>query len=553
MKIVSGYSVIVLFLAVQLVSCKNESKLRPNILVILADDIGRGDLRFYNNTETNPEGLLPPQLPNIESLAESGMCFTNANTPSSLCAPNRYCILSGNYVWRGTQPMGMWKPIGNGSQFRPEQRSIAALLQQDGYQTAMFGKVHLGSHAWPKDPKPEGVTDPRKITNFNSGDRDYTKPLLFGVKDQGFDYSYVLYNGIQGAPFMYFRNDLPVGFDMSRNLSEQMVYWEGGTYPNQNGESFVQDHTAGIGHPDFKTNEVGAMLTRDVLDFIDRWDAKNKEGDKDNPFFIYYCSQAVHIPHTPPNWHMGKRVAEQTKDSKHTDMLLELDITVGMIMDALRERKLLENTLVVFTSDNGGLPQNIEGCVDNTYSRHNSNYGVRGCKKKIWEGGHRVPLIASWGDGSGKSPIKPGTVTSQLVGVHDLYCTLAEVAGVSVPSDQGLDSQSFLPFLMSKKPGEMAAIRDHIFYTGYDEDRPGKGKFMTATLHYGLCEGNLKLITTTDFKPVELYDLAKDPLETDNLLEMKEYAQRIGKMAQVLQSGMALRGTVKRTTPVPSW
>ena len=482
---------------------------RPNILIYFVDDMGYGDCRVYTTTS-------PVPMPNVEALAEAGMTFMDAHTSAALCAPTRYSILSGNYSWRGRNELGTWHFNGN-STFLDGQKTIAAVLQENGYHTAMFGKSHLGGLVYPKDTNAVFNTENK---DDNWIEMDFTRALTNGPAMQGFDYTFLPYNGIQGRPYAYFENDLLVG-DASN-----LFVWAAGDYTNANGVSEIMRD--GFGMPDWKSNETGPILTQTAIDFIDRHHSNNVTAGTRTPFFIHYCSQGVHKPHTPPISFMGEPVQGVTGVSAHLDMLYEVDHSLGRILQALDTRGLLTNTLVIFTSDNGGLTESLD-------LGHNSNEGLRENKGSIYEGGHRVPFIVRWGDGTPEeSQIPPGTTSQQLIGVHDIFATLAELTGSPHEPGHGLDSRSFLSVLLDQNE---EPIHDTMLLQSGSEGP-----------HRALREGGWKLITAWGGGgALHLYNLAEDlPEETDRVhdaTQTERIERMLAKIDEILLS--------YRSTPCP--
>ncbi len=532
---------------------------RPNILIFFADDVGVGDIRTYNNHTNNPGAALPPELPNLEKLADQGMVFTNASTPAGLCAPNRYCILAGNYPWRGSAEGGSWH-FNKGSQFLSGQKSIAVVLNEVGYHTAMFGKVHLGGRVWPKEPN---ANDPAEITNWDKANphynpnkpadifdffaADFTRQLYTGLSQQGFDYSYLTYGGIQGGPYMFFENDFVVPEENPTDPNDptkDFIYWEGDNYANDNGSSQIFGSVESYGMPSWKTNEVGPILTQKTIDFIDRHHSDNLTNNTDTPFFIHYCAQAVHVPHTPPIDFLGTKVAGETGDGDHADMLLEIDVAYGKIEQALADRGLLEDTLIIFTSDNGGLKPNVQK------STHDSNEGLRGYKATIYEGGHRVPFIVKWGDGStANSPIKPATTAPQLTSILDIYQTLSELVDNVQGEDQGLDSVSFLSVLNSASPANQPEFRESVSYLG---TRFIDDSLDPESAHRAIIIDGWKLVAekASPHTPKDLYQLSVDPTEANNLINDASQADRIDAMHLALTN--MLNSSRSTAAPTPS-
>lgn len=459
---------------------------QPNILVILADDVGFGDI-----PANYPEALV--SMPNIQTLSNAGVRFLDAHSTSAVCAPTRYSLLSGNYPWRGRRPYGTWHYNG-GSQFKKGQRSLAQILKDAGYHTAMFGKVHLGAHVHPLDPQAgfdEKWNPPLETL-------DFTRPMVGGPKDLGFDYSFTTPAGIQDKPYAYFENDL-----LTTN-PKILLHWAAGEYPNENGVSKISPNHDGFGSPDWESNNYAIDMMNKAVAFLDRHVAENEVSQKDRPFFIHYCTEAVHVPHSPPKEYFGSRVMGGTP-SAHLDMLHELDLIIGKLLSEIKSRGLLENTLVVFTSDNGGLG------VSDQFG-HDASGGFRGNKGEIYEGGHRIPMILSWPFGG----IQCGVTYDSLTGIQDLYRTLAEFANVQVPDGQALDSLSFKAQIMGQ------------------DNRSHRSYLMTQTVEnsgeLAFREDDWKLLMYANGKPFALYNLAHDFAEESNLLPRPEHAARVAKM-----------------------
>jgi arylsulfatase A-like enzyme len=512
---------------------------RPNILIFFADDMGIGDSRVYNQSAN-----LPPAQPTIEAFAASGMVFNDAHTQASLCAPSRYCVLTGNYPWRGRLEGGSWH-MNKGAQVMPGQNTLAHVLNSAGYETAIFGKGHLGGYLTATN----GTVDTKQIVwnlqdarDYLAGDlskqdnyydpskTDWTLPVSNGVHSAlvGFDYSYMLYGGIQDPLYAYFENDMIVG-----NPNELFVY-DNPHYMTPNGDHWT--YRPGYGLADWYTCDVGPSLTQKTMDYIDAHAASNQVNGTDTPFFIHYCAQAVHSKHTPPIDFLGTPVAGATGYA-HSDMLFELEVAFSNILERLDRHGLLDDTLVIFTSDNGGLGLNESS------GGHNPNEGLRGYKAGIWEGGHRVPLFIKWGDRI------PAGSYGHMVGIHDLYATIAQLVGRAQGAEQGLDAVSLLSVLLA---GNTAPVRDTMLHGSSDSQ--GDGGFSKGR---AIREGTYKMIWDRDLNvPVYLYDLAVDPTESDDLLNDPGQAERVARMAAKADGYVALitdpdRHLDGRTEPLP--
>ena len=334
------------------------------------------------------------------------MRFTHAHTPAALCSPTRYCMLSGNYAWRSRAAGGVWG-INVPSAFKRGQQSVAALLKAAGYHTAMFGKAGIGG-----------------FYAFKNGKSTSRKPAPV---EWGFDYSWIIPKGHQSPPLTFFENGVA-------------------STPRKNNRA-----------PDWSHSEVGASLLEKTETFLDGHLARHK----DKPFYIYFCSDGAHGPYVPAQTLAGKPVKGVTKMTDHTDMIYETDVLLGALVEALEQRGLRDNTLIVYTSDNGGLPFERE-------FGHDSVAGLRGLKGTIFEGGQRVPFVASW-----PGTVSAGTIRNQVIGTHDMVATALDFAGVDVPKGQALDSVSLVPVLTGKR-GDDRPVRDSLLV----QSSPGRGPFV---------------------------------------------------------------------------
>ena len=516
---------------------------RPNILIFFADDMGIGDTRVYNSS-----GSLPPSLPTIENFATNGMVFNDAHTQASLCAPSRYCILTGNYPWRGRLEGGSWH-MNKGAQVMPGQRTIAHVLNDAGYHTSIFGKGHLGGYM----VNTNGVADTRKIVwkgsdaaaylagsnelhsaYYDPRETDWTLPVSNGVSSAlvGFDYSYMIYGGIQDPLYVYFENDMIEGNPNALEL------WNNPKFDTPNGVQWI--YRPGYGLPGWYTCDVGPSLTQKTLDFIDAHVATNQVNGTDEPFFIHYCAEAVHVKHTPPTNFLGTAVAGTTGEGEHSDMLFELEVAFSNILAKLDGKGLLDDTLVIFTSDNGGLNES------SLSGSHNPNEGLRGYKAGVWEGGHKVPMFIKWGDRI------PAGSYDHMVGIHDLYATIAQLVGKNQGESQGLDAVSLLSILLS---GNTAPVRDTMLHGR--SGGQGDPAFIDDKAR-AYREGSYKLIWDRDAAaPVYLFDLASDPLESVDLLSDPGQVDRVARMTAKMTEYIALTGDAdrhldERSEPIPA-
>jgi arylsulfatase A-like enzyme len=396
---------------------------RPNILLILTDDIGWGDFKCYN-----PESKI--ETPTIDRLAATGLRFTNAHSTSAVCAPTRYSILTGNYPWRGIHPEGTWGWYGE-TQFLPGQKTFGNFLQSAGYRTAMFGKSNVGL-VYEKMVSP---TLP-----------DFTSPLIEGPIQWGFEYSFIISIGHMGKPYFYLENNRVYG-DPAKIVELKKGQLNKGVITSD-----------GYGMSDWDSTLVGQQLTEKAIAFLDDHLAKNKTEGNERPFLIHFNTDGSHEPYTPSETLFGKPFKGQTKMTAKTDMIYEVDLILDKFINVLKERGLYEKTLIILTSDNGG--------ITNTHEKENFGHdavgGWRGQKTEIWEGGTRVPFIVHWGDDTEKgSKIKPNSVSNQLIGIHDVVPTFCDLAGMKPDENQALDSVNLVPILLGQQ-AETKPIRDFL-------------------------------------------------------------------------------------------
>jgi arylsulfatase A len=459
---------------------------RPNIIFVLADDVGWGDIASYNANSL-------VELPSLERLAAEGIRFTDAHTSAAKCAPSRYSVITGNYQWRGKGAWGAWNYKG-GSQILPGQNTLGDVLSNAGYTTAIVGKYHLGGDFYLKGSN----TFASATTADNQV--DFSRAMVNGALDRGFDYSFLALRGIQEGPYAYFENDRLVG------LPNDLIEWTAGDY----GDTEILK--SGIGAPNWNTREVGPTLLAKALNFIDR----HRSGSQANaPFFLYFNSEAVHSPRKPPVTLAGRPVLGSTGLGERTDMLVEIDVVVEQLLESLDKHGIADDTLFIFSSDNGALRPAPE-----LKAGHDSNAGLRGAKGAIHEGGHRVPMIVKWGaSGFRGSSLPGGTAVPGLVGVQDLFATFAELVGVVPGADQGRDSVSILPLLRGATD---QSPRDHMIH---ESEGAASGQFLFAYR-----SGHWKLIFDAQDQPVEFYDLSTDLAERLNLIGQQSYADLITRL-----------------------
>lgn len=468
---------------------------RPNIVVVLADDLGPGDIGFYHRERTGKPELIP--TPNIDRLIAEGMRFDDAHSAAPLCSPSRFGMLTGSYSYRNYKPYGVWGPWEK-TGVDPEFTTSARIAKAAGYATAFFGKSGMGG-----DFK---VVD--STTKFPWKDRYKKYDLAVrtnGPNQWGFDYSFELPAGIQNMPFAFYENGqwMPLKPDSTWKLIG----------PKQNAYDVSRKHNdlTQIGDSNWDPTLAGPMLAGKARAYIQRQTGKSP----DQPFFIYYCTQAVHIPHTPPAELAGVKIAGTTP-GPHGDMVKELDTQVGVLIKALKEAGVYENTLFIFTSDNGGLAADSEAEA----LGHDPTNGWSGLKGAVKEGGHRVPFVAVW-----PGVIEPRTRSVETISALDVVATIAAVTEQDISRKQVMDSINLMPLLTQAPEAKGHAVLVHYAQKGNAALRQGEWKLYV----YGK---NLK-----NLKPKHLYNLKTNPTEdeTKDLLNNPEYRERAERMLETLK------------------
>jgi arylsulfatase A-like enzyme len=467
---------------------------RPNIVLVLADDIGPGDIGFYHRERTGKPELIP--TPNLDRLIAEGMLFDDAHSAAPLCAPSRFGMLTGSYSYRNYKPYGVWGPWDR-TGVDPGFTTSARLANAAGYATAFFGKSGMGGGF-----KSSGITETTHKERYKKYE---LAARTVGPNQLGFDYSFELPSGIQNAPLAYYENNgwLP--------LKPDSVFRMIG--PEQNGYATSRKHNdwSQIGDSNWDPSLAGPMLAEKARVYIQRQTSEAA----DQPLFIYFCSQAVHIPHTPPEALDGVPIAG-TMPGPHADMVRELDTQVGILMKALEEAGIYDNTLFIFTSDNGGLAADPAAEA----LGHDPTHGWTGRKGAITEGGHRVPFIAVW-----PGVIAPGTRSGETISALDVVATVAAVVGQPISRKRVMDSINLMPLLTQAPDARGHAVLVHYASSGNAALRQGDWK-----LHvYGK---NLK-----NLKPRHLYNLKTNPNEDEaqDCLDKPEYEDRVRQMLDTLK------------------
>jgi arylsulfatase A-like enzyme len=502
-------------LAIPLASCANFGlSSKPNIVVIMADDIGLGDIGFYHAQRTGKPSVIPTT--NIDRMISDGIRFNDAHAPNSLCAPSRFSMLTGNYSIRNEKPFGAWRPWANPG-IEPKYTTIARIAKRAGYATSFLGKWGCGGQLKEKDT---GVS----ISNQNNENADYTQ-IYKSANYFGFDYALELPVGIQNYPYIFYEDSK--WMPLAKNSKLEQI----GPVQHK-----LPDSKSGIGDSNWDPSQVGEILASKAVRYIEKQTVDNPN----QPFFMYYCSQAVHVPHTPPDELGGTLIAGSTP-SAHGDMVHELDVQVGKIIKCLKERGVIENTLLIFTSDNGGLPPEITTMSE---FEHDASNGLRGSKGSIYEGGDRVPFIAVW-----PNKIKPGIESNEPIVGHDIVATIAAITKQRVSTDVVKDSFDLLPLFYGD-----TNTRGHEIIL---QQSPNGN--MPNSVFYAIRRREWKLVLLSPnkknmigLKPIALFNLSKNPFEDEeyNLINREQYKDLVNELlSEYLQIRATDMATVNNNKP----
>lgn len=474
---------------------------KPNVILILADDMGYGDV-----SSLNPESKIHTE--NIDALGRCGITFTDAHASSSLSTPSRYSIVTGRYSWRTEMKYGVYDGYHQGAMINEGRSTIATMFSKSGYDTACFGKWHLGWN-WTL-----------KENAKNNKDVDFTKPVTNGVTTRGgFDHFFGIVASLDMPPYVYVKDDMPTA--VPDRIAEKMT----GTKLFRSGPIA----------PDFKPEECLEKFFDCSIDYV------NGHKDSDRPFFLYMPLNAPHTPILPSKEYEGR-----SGIGPYGDYILMVDDLIGKLVRTLKDNGQWENTILVFTTDNGCAPAIDISVLEN--QGHYPSYIYRGYKTDIYEGGHRLPLIVTYG-----SRYK-GTTDDSLICLSDFFATFADMTGYELQDNEAEDSFSFWNILSGKGKGTRKdlvtlsgkgalAYREKdsklIFYAG-----SGGQSYPNAQQLEGLPE-------------MQLYDLSKDPSEKTNLIGDKKYRRMIRKfsrkMREYVDNGRSTPGAPQSNEGEKEW
>ena len=506
MKNISTVKSTLLFILLSLISCstdeKNKTSDKPNIILIYLDDLGYGDVSAYNS------GTL--QTPNMDKLANEGIKFTNGYASSATCSPSRYALLTGTYPWRNSEA----KIITGGSLIiDTTEITIPKLLKKNGYQTGIVGKWHLG---------------------LGSGKIDYNTTISPGPNQVGFDYSHIMADTQDRVPAVYIENGNVVNLDPNDPIevnfsmnTERKNYGlpTGLKNPELTTMKWHHGHNGSIinGVPRIGFMKGGEKARWSDIDMADYFLNKAKEyieKKKEEPFFLYYSLQQPHVPRTP-----HPRFEGTSGMGPRGDVILEADWCIGELYKTLESEGMLENTLIILSSDNG--PVLNDGYYDDAVEKlgnHTPKGGLRGGKYSLFEAGTRVPFITYW-----KGKIKPG-ISDEMISQIDILNSISKLVGLEYRSKDGIE---FLDLIINNKgKGREELILEASTRTAYRKGDwvmipPYKGNSVAKNV-------NIELGNSMDFK---LYNLKDDPSQKNDLSNIEDK-----KLKEMIKGFVKIRG-----------
>ena len=473
---------------------------KPNIVFIFADDMGYGDVSALNENSKI-------QTTNIDRIASEGVTFTDAHSSSSVSTPSRYSLLTGRYNWRSDLKSGVLMGY-NKALISPDRRTIASVLRDQGYQTACIGKWHLG---W-------------DWNNIEAGKDsvDFSKPITNGPTTRGFDYFYGIIASLDMAPYVYVENDMPTALPDRETVNDGMKYWRKGPTAS-----------------DFDHEQTLPNFINRAVDYI------HDNSKEDKPFYLYLPLPAPHTPILPIKEYQGKSGL-----NPYGDFVLMVDDMVGKVMKALKEAGVEENTIIVFSTDNGCSPQ---AKFDELQAKgHYPSYIYRGHKADLFDGGHRIPCVVRW-----PARVKPHVV-DQTVCLTDFFATFAAVADYQLRDSEGEDSYNILPLLLNEKEGEV--IREATVHHSINGDftiRKGEWKLLLSPGSGGWSfpkPGTDDEVIKT-LPSVQLYNMQSDPAEKNNVYaEHPEVVKELKDlMIKYVKEGRSTPGTPQKNDGPEVW
>lgn len=518
--------------------CDDNSK-RPNILFVLADDLGQGDVSCFN-----PQAGW--KTPSMDQLAKQGMRLFDAHATSSLCTPSRYGLLTGRYNWR-SQLKNSVLPGDAESLIEKDRLTLAQFLSNRGYSTAIVGKWHLGldwqllengndleRYGISSDERPipdsrfgrGGNFTPTQWWEVEGADIDYSKPIAFGPNQLGFDYSFITAASHDQPPFVYIEDGQALG--VPDHFGGDQWYLDRGS------DSHSTQTQYGPMAADFDVKTLIQDFQNKTLEVLDNF------LQHDDPWFLYVPSHLVHGPILPNQPWQGRSGL-----GPYGDFVLQFDEYVGQLVQAIDEAGQMDNTLVMVTSDNGASA--VAGFDHLLAHGHDPSNGWRGAKSDIWEGGHREPFIVRW-----PAVIEANTTSDHLMSHSDVFATLAEVLGESLPDSAAVDSVSQLSTWKGTSDPARPARQDIVSSSGGGglAIRKGDWKLEFVTGSDGF-EARRPGAGPTRYEPAQLYNLSDDPAEQNNLVDTERdiVTELTQLLSEHIRRGRSTPGTEQQNDP----
>jgi arylsulfatase A-like enzyme len=483
---------------------------KPNVVFILCDDLGYGDVHCLN-----PQGKI--KTPNMDRAAKDGMIFTDMHSGSAVCSPTRYGVMTGRYCWRSKLQSGV---LGGLSPrlIEPGRLTVAEMLKQQGYHTACIGKWHLGMD-WAKHEQKNvaelNIESPEQVWNV-----DYAKPIVNGPNSVGFEYYFGISASLDMVPYTFIENDRVTVLPTVEKTFALMHGRKGG------------NTRKGPAAAEFEVSDVLPTLTKKATEYITR---QAKDGQ---PFFLYLPFASPHTPIAPTAEWQGKSGL-----NPYADFVMQTDWSIGEVLKALDEHGMKENTLVIITSDNGCSPQ---AKFDELLAQeHNPSYVYRGHKADIFDGGHRIPFIARW-----PAKVKAGSESDQLLCLTDLMATCADILNVDLPATAAEDSVSILPALDGKADKPLRDAVVHHSINGSFAIRQGPWKLELCGDSGGWSAPRPGAPAAKGLPDTQLYNMESDVGETKNVAA--EHPEIVVKLTDLMKKyiddGRSTPGALQQNT-----
>lgn len=516
MRKITQQLIILLYFSFLFSSCsvqkegKTKEREDPNIIYILADDLGYGDIQSFN-----PNGKIP--TPNIDKMAANGVMFTDAHTSSAVCTPTRYGILTGRYNWRSNLKSGVLGGYSK-SLITPNRTTVADILKAQGYTTAFIGKWHMGWDWALEEGKNLDINKLHIIQKVN-----YKVPIKNGPSTHGFDYSFGFCGSLDMPPYVFVENDFPTMTPNKITINnDSKGFWRKGP----TSEDFVHE-----------------TLLQDLTDKAINYIEEKSKGVK--PFFLYFPLPAPHTPILPSKEFLGK-----SNTNEYGDFVMQVDDVVRQIRETLKKQGVSENTLLIFTSDNGCSPK--ADFDELAKVKHNPSYVFRGMKADIYEGGHHVPLIVEW-----PKKVLKNFSSNKTICTTDFFATCADVTGYQIKDTEAEDSYSILPLITKENYKDISKYTVHHSIDGSFAIRQGDWKLCITQGSGGWSYPKPQEIKKKNLNlpAMQLFNLKVDIEETTNLIDQNpdKAAELKAALKKIILDGRSTNGAIQANEGMEDW